>query len=199
MQTKAPPPIAALAGKSTHPVVRAWFEMCQLKQLFRQGWLRVGVSPAQCESVAEHSLGVAFLTLLLAENEVGGVDAVRAVRMALLHDLGEAKVGDLTPHDGVATGDKHAQERQAVVQILSGLPRGEEYVALWEEYERGESPEAKLVRQADRLEMGLQACVYEHQLGADLTEFFGSVRKVVEQPELVRMASQIEALRPRGS
>ena len=57
MMTKAPPPNLSVATASLHPVLRAWFEMSQLKHLFRQGWLRVGLPPERCETVAEHSLG----------------------------------------------------------------------------------------------------------------------------------------------
>lgn len=196
MKTKAPPPVSHLDGKSTHPLIRAWFEMAQLKQLYRQGWLRVGVPEAQCESVAEHSLGVAFLTLLLADQLIEGVDAPRALRMALLHDLGEARVGDLTPHHGVSPEEKHQRERAAVREILGGLPRGDEYVALLDDYDRGESAEAKLVRQLDRLEMALQACAYEHQTGIDLGQFFDSARKVFEHPAVTQTAEELERLRP---
>jgi len=51
--------------------------------------------------------------------------------------------------------------------VFSELPRRAEYLALWEEYEAGTSFEARLVRQVDRLEMGLQATVHEHQGAGD--------------------------------
>ncbi|MCP3101674.1 HD domain-containing protein [Myxococcus sp. K15C18031901] len=196
MQTKASPPIALLKGRATHPLIETYFELNHLKQLFRQGWLRVGVSPERCESVAEHSLFVALLTLFLADTHFPQADAARAVRLALLHDLGEAYVGDLTPHDGVGQEDKHARERRAMEQLVGKLPRGAEYLALWDEYERGASFEARLVKQVDRLEMGLQACVYEHQGMGDLSEFFASVDRALEAPALRALLAELEALRP---
>ncbi|MFL5345581.1 MAG: HD domain-containing protein [Hyalangium sp.] len=123
-------------------------------------------------------------------------DVSKVVRIALLHDLGEARVGDITPHDGVNPTQKHALERQAVEQILGRLPRGAEYLALWEEYERGTSLEARLVRQVDRLEMSLQACVYEHQGMGDLSQFFASAQKIMETPELQAVLAELQALRP---
>jgi putative hydrolase of HD superfamily len=197
MQTKAAPPIQHLNGKRTLPLIQAYFEFNQLKQLYRQGWLRVGVARERCESVAEHSLGVALLCLFIADTYFPEADASKVVRIAMLHDLGEARVGDLTPHDGVGAEDKHARERRAVEEILGGLPRGAEYVALWEEYERGASFEARLVKQVDRLEMGLQALVYEHQGMGDLSEFFASAQKALEAPELRAVLAELEALRPR--
>lgn len=196
MRTKAPPPVTLLHGRKTLPLIEAYFELNQLKQLFRQGWLRVGLPPERCESVAEHSLFVALLCLFIAEGWFPEADASKVVRIALLHDLGEAYVGDLTPHDGVGREEKHALERQAVERILGKLPRGAEYVALWDEYEHGSSFEARLVRQVDRLEMGMQACVYEHQGAGDLSQFYASVEKALESPELRAVLAELEALRP---
>lgn len=122
---------------------------------------------------------------------------MRVVRMALLHDLGEARAGDFTPHHAIARDQKHALERQALVDVLGRLPRGAEYVALWEEYEAGTTFEARLVRQLDRLEMGLQACVYEHSHAGSLEEFFVSVRPVVETPELQALLAELESVRPQ--
>lgn len=198
MRTKATPPVAHLSGQALLPLIQTYFELNHLKQLYRQGWLRVGIPPERCESVAEHSLGVALLCLFIADTWFPEADGAKVVRIALLHDLGEARVGDITPHDGVSHGQKHALERQAMEQILRGLPRGAEYLALWEEYEQGTSFEARLVRQVDRLEMALQACVYEHQGFGDLTQFFASAEKALESPELRAVLAELQATRPQA-
>jgi 5'-deoxynucleotidase YfbR-like HD superfamily hydrolase len=196
MQTKAAPPITHLQGRRTLPLIEAYFELNHLKQLYRQGWLRVGLSKEKCESVAEHSFGVALLCLFLTDSYFPEADASKVVRIALLHDLGEAYVGDITPHDKVSREEKLQAEQQAVERILAKLPRGAEYVALWEEYEHGTSFEARLVRQVDRLEMGLQATIYEHQDAGDLSQFFASVHKALETPELKAVLAELEKLRP---
>lgn len=196
MKTKAAPPLPLLQGRKTLPLIEAYFELNHLKQLFRQGWLRVGIPPERCESVAEHSLFVALLGLFVADGFFPEADASKVVRIALLHDLGEAYAGDITPHDGVDKAAKHALERRAVETIFGKLPRAAEYLALWDEYEHGTSFEARLVRQLDRLEMGLQACVYEHQGMGDLSQFYASVDKALEAPELRAVLAELEALRP---
>jgi putative hydrolase of HD superfamily len=86
-------------------------------------------------------------------------------------------------------------ERHAVLQVLHKLPRGADYLALWEEYERGASPEAQFVRQIDRLEMALQASVYEHQGLADLSEFFTSVEQALAAPALQAILHELKTLR----
>jgi putative hydrolase of HD superfamily len=195
MRRKARLPLAASELGRLSPLVRTYVEWSQLKQLYRQGWLRRGIRPEQCESVAEHTFGVALLTLVLVDSYFPELDREKALRMALLHDLGEVYAGDLTPADRVPTTEKHRRERSSVVRVLGALDRGEEYIALWEEYERGDTPEARLIRQVDRLEMGLQAYVYEAQGGADLSEFYASVREALSLPALVRLFRQVEELR----
>jgi putative hydrolase of HD superfamily len=199
MQTKAPAPVTFLGHHRQLPLLELYFELNALKLLFRQGWLRAGLSRERTESVAEHTLFVALLSWFLADGYFPELDANRVLRMALLHDLGEAHVGDLTPHDDVPKVEKARRERAAVAQLLGKLPRGETYVALWEEYETGTSLEAKLVREVDRLEMGLQACVYELQGAPDLSAFFASAEKVVESAPLQDLLAQAKALRPRPS
>ena len=196
MHTKASPPIQLLEGRHTLPLVQAYFEAAQLKALFRQGWLRAGIPRERCESVAEHSYGVALLCLFVCDAHFPEADAARALRIALLHDLGEAYVGDITPHDGVDKARKHQLEREAVHTLVAKLPRGAEYLALWEEYEQGSSFEARLVRQLDRLEMGLQACIYELQGAGDLSDFYASVERALEAPELRQVLDELETLRP---
>lgn len=195
METKAPIPIAHLPSDRVSPLIEAYFELNHLKQLYRQGWLQRGIPHERCESVAEHTFGVAVLALFLAETYVPSLDTGKVLRMALLHDFGEIYAGDLTPADSVSHEDKLQRERQSTIQVLQKLPRGATYVELWEEYEQGESPEAQFVRQMDRLEMVLQASVYEHQRLADLSEFFVSVEQALTEPALREILQELEALR----
>lgn len=200
MHIKAPIPTLAAPERPTRagripPIIEAYFEFCHLKQLYRQGWLQRGVPPERCESVAEHSFGVTLLAVLLAEAHFPDLDAEKVIRIALLHDLGEIYAGDLTPADNVDADEKHRRERVSVEKVLLKLPRGARYVALWEEYERQETPEAQFVRQIDRLEMALQASVYEHQQLADLGEFFTSAGEAVTLPELRAVLEALKGVR----
>lgn len=200
MRTKAPPPIDALAGHNAARLVELYFAFSHLKHLFRQGWLRVGIPEARCESVAEHSFAVALLALFVAEERFPDLDAGKVVKIALLHDLAEAYAGDITMHDGVSKEDKERLEREGMAKLFAGVPGGERYVALWEEYEAQSSREAVLVKQMDRLEMALQGCVYEHQLGLDLSQFFASARGAMVWEEVRGILDEVEAARPgRGA
>lgn len=192
MQTKAPAPITYLRQKETLPIIKLYFEFNQLKQLYRQGWLRHEIPPEQCETVAEHSFGVAVLALLLAEPPL---DLLKVMRLALLHDFGEIYAGDITPADEIPLAQKQALERGSMRRVLGRLPDGEAYIALWEEYEAQASAEARFVQQIDRLEMVLQAAVYEHQQPVDLSEFFASGELGLDNASLQEILQELERLR----
>lgn len=98
-----------------------------------------------------------------------GLDTERAIRMALLHDMVETEIGDLTPEQKELRGDTcRREEREAMKKILSVLPADLEvrYRTLWEDLRERESLEAIVVAQADVIEMLLQALEYE-EAGVD--------------------------------
>jgi len=191
-------PIELLEGMDAPPILQAYFESCQLKQLYRQGWLKSGVSRERCESVADHSFGVALLALWLAEAYFPSLDGEKVLRMALLHDFGEIYAGDIIPADNISMGDKHAQEAVSVIRVLGNLPCSQVYLDLWQEFENGDTPEARFVRQIDRLEMGLQAAVYKAQGQARMDEFFDSARQALTIPALIAILEDVVALDQPG-
>jgi putative hydrolases of HD superfamily len=129
----------------------------KLKTLKRAGWLRCGVAP--CESVAEHTFGVALLALLASGSDV---NSERCVALALVHDLAESLVGDITPHDAVSPEEKRQREAEAIDELAQLLGEDHELPRLWAEFENGKSPEAKLVRDLDVIEMAWQAVEYQN-------------------------------------
>ena len=124
----------------------------KLKRIKRQGWLDVGIPPERAESVADHSFRTALLVAFVSEPDI---NMARALKMALVHDLGEFEVGDLTPRSKVPRKKKHEMEEKAIMGLENG-----EVLALWREFEEGKSPEARAVREADRYEMVIQAMEY---------------------------------------
>lgn len=184
-----------LAGIQTLPVIEVFYEFNHLKTLFRQGWLRAGIPRAQCETVAEHTLGVALLALFLADAHFPQLDKAKMVRMALLHDFGEIYAGDIVPGK-MSLEEKHELERKSVERVLGKLPNGREYLAVWEEFEAGQTAEARLLRELDRLEMGLQAAVYEQDGLGNLDKFFDSTDRALSTPELRNIFTALLKLRP---
>lgn len=150
-----------------------------LKDVLRQGWVDRGhPSP---ESVAAHSWGVAFLVLMLLPEEL---DLERALTYAVIHDLAEAWIGDLTPRDGVHPDDKHRMEAEAIQQHLPEL------YERWQAYEAQQDAEARFVKQLDRLDMALQADRYRDRL--DPAEFFASAAAGIDDPRLRQLLQQLQ-------
>jgi len=206
--TEAPgPDTGALSSKATsteapdpatEAVLRSFIRMIDLKGLYRQGWLKRGVPEGRAESVADHSFGTALLAVLLADTlridpEFTGLDRQRCIEMALVHELGEVYVGDLTPVDGVSREDKYRQEREAFIKVVEGLPNGKELLTLWEDFETGASPEARFIRQLDRLEMGIQAALLKAEGYQRMDEFLKSAHKTVTHKNLKAILSLAEA------
>ena len=74
--------------------------------------------------------------------------------MLLIHDLVEIYAGDTFCYDKIANGDKKDREKIAAEKIFGLLEedKGEEFKALWEEFEAMETPEAKFSASMDRLQ-----------------------------------------------
>jgi putative hydrolase of HD superfamily len=182
--------------KNIHSIIRIYYSFNQLKNLFRQGWLLRGVEKEFGESVAEHTLGVAILAMFIADQySEFAFDRDKLVTMALIHDFGEIYAGDLVP--GIISREQKYQiERNAMVKVLSPLPEKDKYLSCWEEFEAGETPEAKLLKQLDRLEMALQASIYEHAFDLDLTEFMNSADRVIQDELLQEIFNEIQMIRP---
>lgn len=196
METKRPPASRHLAGKQVPAIVEVFYEFSQLKSLYRQGWLRAGVPKEQCETVAEHSLGVAVLALFLADAHFPELDRNKLLRMALLHDFGEIHAGDIVP-GRMSLESKHELERASVERVFAHLPDGQEDLAIWEEFEAGKTAEARFLREIDRLEMSLQASIYEREgLGGDLSAFYESTDRTLSTAELRELFAGLQALRP---
>lgn len=194
MITKGEPPWKALEGKSAAALVEAYFELNQLKQLYRQGWLRRGLPPERCESVAEHVFSMAMLGWWIADAYFPQLALDKILRMTLLHELGEIYIGDIIPADRVSPVEKHRREREAMRQVVDKLSNGADYLALWEEYEAGQTAEARFVHQLDRLEMACQAAVYQTQGFQGMEEFFTSAEAAIDDAVLRGILAELRRL-----
>ena len=160
-----------------------------LKRTPRTGWIEVGIY--QPESVADHSYRTAFLCMLYADLE--DLDPLKLLRMALIHDLPEAVIGDLMPSQ--KTSQTKEEEKKAIHKILGLLPKTlmENYLEVWNEYEEGKTREAKAVRQLEKIEMALQAKEYENSGSGkkSLERFIKSAKESTVWPELKKLLSCI--------
>lgn len=109
------------------------------------------------ESVAEHTWRLTLLAITFAD-ELPDVDLLKLLKICILHDLGEAVDGDIPAPLQSTTAAKSAKERDDFLFLVETLPHDvkSEFVSLWDEYEGGESPEARVAKALDKLETILQ-------------------------------------------
>jgi len=166
-------------------VLKFYRNILKLKKLVRTGWLERGVS--EPENVAAHSFAVALLAAVLAD--LKGVNVLDAVRMALIHDLPEAVTGDLTPEMKKKFERLEEVEREVFEDLAKELPEsiGSKYLEAWRRYSRSEDPAARLVKDVDKLEMGLQALAYIKEGYPEAREIYESALKEIKDEEIRRI------------
>ncbi|XP_014676664.1 PREDICTED: HD domain-containing protein 2-like [Priapulus caudatus] len=167
----------------------------QLKRVKRAGWIIKEVRDV--ESVADHMYRMAIMSMLLDCRH--HLDKSKCIKLSLVHDLAEAIVGDLTPHDNVEKAEKHLQEMRAMQHACSLLDKepSEEIYSLWEEYEAQETPEARVVKDLDRFDMVLQAYEYERleDRPGELQDFYRSTQGSFKHPDVIAWMSELHRLR----
>ncbi|KAG6430852.1 hypothetical protein SASPL_108925 [Salvia splendens] len=135
----------------------------------RAGWVKRGVQ--EPESIADHMYRMGLMALIASDNP--SVNREKCIKMAIVHDIAEAIVGDITPSDGVPKEEKSRHEQEALqkmCELLGGGERAQEIKELWMEYEENSSMEAKVVKDFDKVEMILQALEYETGQGSIHTQ-----------------------------
>lgn len=124
-----------------------------LKDTTRTAWTTKGKQ----ESTAEHSWRLALFSLVLGEYSPH-LDLNRVIRLCLVHDLGELYGGDVSAILEVNPQDKLQEEEEAMQRVTSLLPENSRnaLLQLWQEYNRGETEEAKFVKALDKMETIIQ-------------------------------------------
>lgn len=162
-----------------------------LKKIARQGWIEK-VSIKNPESVAEHSYSMAIIGMVISDLQAQ--DTEKILKMILLHDLAESKIGDLTPEQ-ISKEEKIILENNAFDEIIKYLPSSikSQYVEIWNEYQDNSSQESDIVHQIDKLEMVLQAKTYQQQGYSEekLKLFFESAKTEINHPKLKELFTEI--------
>ncbi|CAL7939562.1 unnamed protein product [Xylocopa violacea] len=166
----------------------------RLKHMKRTGWVLMDVPDP--ETIAGHMYRMAILSFLVDSKE--NLDKVKIMQMTLIHDLAECIVGDITPHCGIPPDEKHKREDKAMEEICKLLgDKGPMILEMFREYEKQESPEAKYVKDLDRLDLIMQAYEYEKRdnVPGKLEEFFVESTAKIGNPFIKELASEITATR----
>jgi putative hydrolase of HD superfamily len=169
----------------------------RLKTNKREGWRRFSIEHG--ESIADHMYRMSIITLLCPPALAARLDLHRCTKMALVHDMAEALVGDITPVDGVAKPEKSRREAETMDYLcgtllggVQGGLAGRDVRALWQEYEDSETLESHFVHDVDKMELLLQMLEYERAREGtlDLGEFSWVATRIV-LPEVKAWAEEL--------
>jgi len=194
-------------------LVKFFTELGQLRKVKRRGALLIGAKdPA---SVADHSFRTAFIVWILASSKKNNLNAERALKIALIHDICELYAGDMTPYDFYSflpkdkkkwpetfdkwprftnlkktksVAQKHKKEKQSLLKLISFLPPKlkKEIFDLWLDYEKGLTKEGRFVKQANRTETLLEALEYGKESKKPLYKsWWVGTEEMVDDPALL--------------
>jgi len=112
---------------------------------------------ANKKTVAEHAWRLGVMALIIGTESRVRIDINRTLALALLHDLAEAKTGDIDAYEQIVAGKKLIEEKavveeNAMHEMTDDLPFGDWIYALWQEYQDQVTIEAKFVKALDKIE-----------------------------------------------
>ncbi|KAI9042909.1 HD domain-containing protein [Aspergillus affinis] len=180
---------------STSPV--PFFHLLErLKTTKREGWRRFGITSG--ESISDHMYRMSVMTMLAPPTLAPQINLPHCMKMALIHDMAESLVGDITPVDKVDKSEKARREADVMDYISKnllgavpgGMLAGTDILKVFQEYEDNVTLEAKYVHDIDKMELLLQMVEYERTHDLDLSEFCHVASKV-QLPEIKEWAATV--------
>ena len=160
-----------------------FFQIANLKNTPRTGW-KAKLKISNSESVADHTYMMSVMAMVLSDMK--NMDTERIIKMTVLHDWAESKIGDFMP-DEITIEEKHELEEKAMSEILSELPDSlsQNYNTVWNDYITISSTESRFVHELDKLEMALQAKIYEKSVESEnINSFITSAIDGIADPDL---------------
>ncbi|SMN22575.1 similar to Saccharomyces cerevisiae YGL101W Putative protein of unknown function [Maudiozyma saulgeensis] len=169
----------------------------QLKIQKRTGWLDYGMT--ECESIADHMYRMSILSMLITNPKV---NRDKCVRIALVHDMAEALVGDITPVDPIGKDEKHRRELETMKYVCKEIVEpmssesAREILEDFISYDTIGSLEARYVKDIDKYELLVQCFEYEkiHKGKLNFQEFF-IAREWIQTEEVSKWADDLILLR----
>ncbi|KAA8648404.1 HD domain-containing protein [Aspergillus tanneri] len=159
----------------------------RLKTTRREGWRQVKIPRG--ESISDHMYRMAIMVMSAPPSLASVLDIPRCISMALVHDMAECLVGDITPRNiDIEKTEKVRRELSAMQYIVDtllgrvpgGSGIGGAIMELFQEYEENRTLEAKFVHDVDKVEMLCQILEYERRHKRRLDEFYHVVGEILE-------------------
>ncbi len=125
-------------------IVNFLFEIASLRRLIRSHHQFIATAN---DNISDHSFRVAIIGMILAKLENG--DENKVLKMCLFHDLTEARTGDA---NSINQRYVKQREEQALTDQMADLPFSKEIKDILAEREKGQSREAIITRDADKID-----------------------------------------------
>ncbi len=167
-----------------------FYQIANLKSTTRSGW-KHKLHLADSESVADHTYMMSVMAMVLSD--IKSMNTEKILKMCILHDWAESIIGDYMPNQ-ITSEEKTKLEESAMEEILSFLPDNlkKEYSVIWNEYNDNLSSESTFVHELDKLEMALQAKIYEKDVGSkEIIPFINSVIGQIKDDDLKKLLTEI--------
>ena len=144
-------------------VLSYYYLVTKLKYLIRTGWKsdHWNINSLRLESVAEHVYGTCMIAIAMYSEYQYNIDISKVVMMLAIHEVGEAIIGDITPHQNISREEKIKLEHEAVYRIFSPLLNGQKLYELMLEFDEHKTEESKFAYHIDKLEANLQSKYYQ--------------------------------------
>lgn len=169
-----------------------YYQFNHLKDMYRQGWIKNLLGEEyieKIESIADHSWSLAMFAISVIEKYKLNYDISKCMKLSIIHELGEIYAGDFTPNDSITKEKKHELEKEAIEKLLNTVRFENDFLELWEEYEKNETEEAQFIKQLDKLECIMQASCY----GLDISYMKTSINKIT-LPFLKEILEELKTL-----
>ena len=142
------------------------------------------------ENDAEHSWHLAMMALVLSEHSNEKIDLLKVIKMLLIHDIVEIDAGDTFLFDTTKNHTNTEEELKTAERIFGLLPeeQAKELIAIWEEFEAGETDDAKFAKAMDRFEPMLQNASND---GGTWKEFNVPYESVIEKKKKMKEGSEV--------
>jgi len=193
-----------------------FIEVGKLKRIRRRGWVLRRVKDP--ETIAAHTFRMTIMAWLLCCKKKLNINKI--LKMCLTHDLCEICAGDTTPYDDLLPRNKklwkeflnkwprlskrekekiflkkYKKEHEGLKKIIANLPLKikKEIHNLWDEYEKGSTPEGRFVRQLDRVENLLQALEYwNKEKNFSIKPWWIQIEELIDDPILLEFMKTLE-------
>ena len=173
-------------------IIKFLSEIYMLKRNKHEGFRLSGVE--HIDSLADHITCAAQIAYILGEME--GLDGTKCASIVLFHDNGEARIGD--QHKVAARYiDAHEGETNAFLEQMDFLPDTikNKIIGLYNEYDKRNTPEGIVAKDADWVEVAIQAKIYSEQGYQNLENWIENVSTAVETKSAKEIMREVKNMK----